>query len=270
MGKIFGIIAAVILAISAFVAWKNQVAYEKEIARFHTEQAEEKSTTEELKKEQQRLKDAEEARDNYLAKNEEAKTILGSARKSYAEAQQEANALSETHKGKEAQIAAAKDILKDLPNPDDLVPKVKRMQGQVAEAENGIATEEAQLANLARQEKDGKVRMESLRQVVNDYTSGNSLASMKTRISSIYRNWGFVILDGGDRQGVVSGSTLDVMRNGEVIGKLVVTAVESGRAAADIIADSLGGTLLQSGDMVVAERKEEKPADPKLSSLGTP
>jgi len=261
MSKIFGIIAAVILAVSAFVAWKNQGAYQKEIDRLHTEQAEEKSTTQELEGQQKRLKDAEEAKDSDLAKNEEVKKDLGLANDSYGDAKKEVEALQETHKEKAAQIAEANDILKDLPNPGDLVPKVKRMQSQVVEAENGIATEEARLANLARQEMDRKARMQSLRQVVDDYTTGNSLTSLKTRINSIYRNWGFVILAGGDRQGVVSGSRLDVMRGGEVIGKLKVTAVETGRAAADIILDSAAeGITLQAGDTVVAERELEKPA----------
>lgn len=271
MSNILGIIAAVVLAVSAFVAWKNQEAYKKEIDRLHIEQAEEKSTTEELEKQQKRLKDAEEAKDSYLAKNEETKANLETAQNNLSGAQKEVEDLKQAHKSKEAQIELTNDILKELPNPDDLVPRVKRMQGEVAEAQDSIATLETQLANLARQEQDGKAKMESLRQVVDDYATGNSLASMKTRIGAIYRNWGFVILNGGDREGVVSGSTLDVIRGGEVIGKLKVTAVEAGRAAADIIPDSVAGdTMLQAGDIVVAESEQENPAEPKVGALAFP
>ena len=42
-----------------------------------------------------------------------------------------------------------------------------------------------------------------------------------------------MILAGGDNEGVVPGSILDVVRAGEVIAKLRVTAVEAGRSAAD-------------------------------------
>ena len=84
---------------------------------------------------------------------------------------------------------------------------------------------------------------------------------MKTRISSIYRNWGFVILAAGDRQGVVTGSTLDVMRGGEVVAKLKVTAVEAGRASADIVLDSVAAQVtLRTGDTVVAQVEEKTPA----------
>ncbi len=44
-----------------------------------------------------------------------------------------------------------------------------------------------------------------------------------------------MILAGGDNEGVVPGSILDVVRAGEVIAKLRVTAVEAGRSAADIV-----------------------------------
>ncbi|MBT8044302.1 MAG: hypothetical protein KJO79_05065, partial [Verrucomicrobiae bacterium] len=179
----------------------------------------------------------------------------------YDKAKKVVEALKEDHKNKEAEIASANDILKELPDPEELVPKIKRMRNELASATSSIATEEASLANLTRQDQDGKARIKKTRQVIADYTSGKSLSNMKTRISSIYRNWGFVILAAGDKQGVVAGSTLDVMRGGEVIGKLKVTAVEAGRSSADIILDSVAqGTTLQSGDTVVPEKEEVKAA----------
>ena len=256
MSKIFGIIAAVILAFAAFVAMKNQQAYKAEIERLHVEQAEEKSTIKELAEQQKRLKDAEEARDGYIANNEEVRKKLEVAIKDFNDSKKLVEELKQEHKRKEAKIAEANDALKDLPNPDDLIPKVKRMRAGLAEAENGIATEETNLANLARQEEDGKARIAALKQIVSDYTNGNSLASMKTSIQSIYRSWGFVILSGGNREGVVPSSKLDVMRGDEVVAKLRVTAVEAGRSAADIIPDSLAeGGFLMVGDVVIPEQE---------------
>ncbi|MEJ6572304.1 MAG: hypothetical protein QNL39_10015, partial [Akkermansiaceae bacterium] len=170
------------------------------------------------------------------------------------------NALKEDHKNKEAEIANAKDILKGLRDADELVPKIKRMTSQLAEATSGIATENSRLANLTRQDQNGKLRIKKTQELIDLQTSGKSFPTLKTRICSIYRNWGFVILSAGDKQGVVSGSILDVMRGGEVIGKLKVTAVEAGRASADIVLDSVAdGTTLQSGDSVVAEAEVAKP-----------
>ncbi len=261
MSKVFGTIAAVFLAASAFVALKNQDAYKKEIEVLDGEQKKETSTKADLAKQQKRLVDAEGLKDTYLADAAKVQTELDAAIVQLEAAKKEVTALKDTHKDNEAEIANADEIMKGLPDPDELVPKIKRMRGELAQATSGTATEEARLANLIRQDKAGKARIAGLRKTVDAYSTGNSLESLKTSICSVYRNWGFVILAAGDSKGVVSGSTLDVLRGGEVVGKLKVTAVESGRASADIILDSVtAGTTLRPGDTVKAERKAEVPA----------
>ncbi len=263
MSKVFGTIAAVILAFSAFVAWKNQVAYKKQIETLHTSQNVEKSTKRDLAKAQKRLKDAEEAKTRHIAKKVEVDKELEVAVVALAKAEKVVVALEEEYKNKETEIANADEILKGLPNPKELVPKVKGMRSDLAEATSAIATEEAKLANLTRQDKTGKERIKAIRELMRLQTSGESFPNLSTRISSVYRSWGFVILSAGDKQGVVSGSILNVMRDGEVIGKLKVTAVESGRSAADIVLDSVPeGISLHSGDKVVAAHKSEKKTAP--------
>lgn len=258
MSKVLGTIAAVFLAAAAFVAYKNQEAYKKEITTFQGEQATEKSTKKELDKQIARLKAADDERKDLLAKEEKAAKELADVSKLYDTAKNKVDALKEQHRQNETKIASAEESLKGLPDPDILIPKIQRMTADLASANNGIASEEAKLANLVLTEKNGDKRIKGLREILNNYASGKSLPHMKTRISSVYQNWGFVILAAGDRQGVVSGSTLDVVRGGEVVGKLKVTAVEAGRAAADIVLDSVAdGATLQVGDTVVPEKEEQ-------------
>ena len=180
-------------------------------------------------------------------------------------AKKEIESLEADHKANETKIASAKEALQGLPDPDVLVPKIKRMNAQLSEANSGIALEKSKLANLTRNDKNAQARIDHLRNLIQLNTTGKSYPTLNTRISSVYRNWGFVILAAGDSQGVITGSTLDVIRGGEVIGKLKVTAVEAGRAAADIVLDSVAeGTSLRPGDKVVAEK--EKAAAPAPAS----
>jgi len=261
MSKVFGTIAAVFLAVSAFVALKNQEAYKKEIKALDGEQREQASTEKDLAKLQKALKDAEEAKKTFLADAAKVQTELDAVVVQLDAAKKDVDKLKSDHKNNEAEIASADEAMKGLPNPEELVPKIKRMRGELAQATSGIATEEARVANLIRKDKSAATSIAGLRKTIDAYSTGNSLDSLKTSIRSIYRNWGFVILSAGDRKGVVSGSTLDVMRGGEVIGKLKVTAVEAGRASADIILDSVAvGTTLQAGDTVIAEREAKVPA----------
>lgn len=261
MSKVFGTLAAVFFAASAFVAWKNQKAHEREQEAYVNSQNVENSTKKGLKKQQKRFADADDARDGHVAKSEEVQKELDKATEELSAAKKVVANLKSEHKGNESEIADANEILRELPNPTELVPKIKRMRSQLAEATSGIGTEEARLANLTRQDIAGKAKIKELRGTIDTITGGKSLPNLNARISAVYRNWGFVILSAGDKQGVVSGSVLDVIRGDAVIGKLRVTAVEAGRASADIVLDSVAeGAVLQPGDKVVAEREAAKPA----------
>lgn len=269
MSKVFGTIAAVFLAAGAFVAYKNQEAYKEEIKTFQGEQATEKSTTKEFNKQTARYNAADEERKDLVAKEGKAAKELEEVTTLYDAAKKKVDELKAKHKQNETQIASAEEDMKGLPDPDVLIPKIQRMTSELAEANSGIASEEAKLANLVLNDKNGKKRIEGLRKTLSDYATGKSLANMRTSISSVYRNWGFVILGAGDKQGVVSGSTLDVTRGGEVVAKLKVTAVEAGRSAADIVLDSVAeGVTIRPGDTVVPEKAAEPaaPAAPDASA----
>jgi len=260
MSKVFGTIAAVLLAAAAFVAFKNKEAFEAEIATNKTSEQLKASTEKDLAKEQKRLVDAEAVRDEKNKAAEGVQKELDEATVLFEAAKKKVTTLKAEHSSNQSDIASANDILKDLPDPDELIPKVKRMRSDLTSATGEIATQEATLANLLQRDTNAKGRIAATRKLIDLQSTGKSFPSLRTRISSIYRNWGFVILSAGDTQGVVTGSTLDVLRGGEVIGKLKVTAVEAGRASADIVLDSVSdGTTLQAGDTVVAEREEVKP-----------
>lgn len=257
MSKIFGTLAAVLLAVAAFVAFKNKEAKAEEINTFNASKKLEASRTKEFNKQTKRRNDADDLRQQYAEEAGQVEEQLATANEAYQKAKKEVADLKSEFASKEQEVAEANDILKELPDPKELVPKIKRMRSELAEATNNIESEKSRLANLVELDKNGKTRIKGTRELISLQSSGKSFPTLKTRISSIYRNWGFVILAAGDRQGVVSGSTLDVLRGGEVIGKLKVTAVEAGRASADIILDSVAaGTTLQAGDAVVAEREE--------------
>ena len=252
MSKIFGTLAAVILAISALVAFKNKEAKEQEIANYEDSSKGKESTTQELNDLMRFLQGTEEEDLLAEAKDEEAK--LEELVAETEESKLNVKKLEGEHDTKTQELATAEDILKSLPNPDELVPKIKDMRSDLAEVADSLASEEARLANLAQRDKNGKVRIKSTRKQLSLRSSGRSFPTLKTRINSVYRNWGFVVLAAGDRAGVVTGSTLDVVRGGEVIAKLKVTAVEAGRASADILLDSVvEGVTIQAGDSVVAE-----------------
>jgi hypothetical protein len=94
-----------------------------------------------------------------------------------------------------------------------------------------------------------------------DQEAGLIRGEFQTTIKKAYNKWGFVIVNGGNDQGVVNRAQLNVYRRGQPICKLLVTSVEPGESAADIIPGSLApGQTVQVGDTVVKTVRVNTPA----------
>jgi hypothetical protein len=143
----------------------------------------------------------------------------------------------------------------------ELSSKMRATSGELEELTVSISAAEAKEANLIAQNSAAESQINDGKRKFEDFGSGQSLASLRTRIRSIYPNWGFVTLASGNNAGVVTNSTLNVVRQGETIAKLLVTAVESSSASASIVPDSLAADVtLMVGDQVVPGQRTSTPA----------
>jgi hypothetical protein len=134
------------------------------------------------------------------------------------------------------------------------------------EIAQAITETEAKLANLTAQNNQAEAQADATKTKFEKFTSGQSLATLNTRIRSIYPTWGFVTLASGNNGGVVANSTLDVVRGSTTIAKLMVTSVESNSASASIIPDSVAqDTVLMVGDRVVPAYKAPAAVKPAAS-----
>ena len=143
----------------------------------------------------------------------------------------------------------------------ELASKMRATKAELEELAQSIAGAEAKLANLTAQNSSTDAQVRDTKGKFENFSSGQSLASLQTRIRSIYPNWGFVTLASGNNAGVVTNSTLNVVRDGQTIAKLLVTAVESNSASASIVPDSLAPEVtLMVGDRVVPAQKAAAPS----------
>jgi hypothetical protein len=255
MANVFGILTAIVLALAAFVANKNLEKYRTEI---DSRQKEEKF----LASTEKRLAAAREDLATTTKKREETEATVVKLTKDKI-AQEKLNVeLKKQIDAKVAEVAANKEKLdalnkklEGLPNIDQLVPRIKAIRAELEELASTIAAAEATLDNLtAESARLDKVNA-TYREISSWPAAKKSNPALKTRISSIYSNWGFVTLAAGNTAGVIASSNLDVVRDGETIAKLVVTAVEAGTASASIVPDSLkADTVLMVGDSVVPSK----------------
>ncbi|BCU77075.1 hypothetical protein [Luteolibacter sp. LG18] len=252
MAKTFGILTAIVLAASAFVGFKNKEKYDAEITARQTAQTN-------LDTSKKRLAKAEKELTETTAKRKETEATVAALNTQKAELTA-ANAkvkaeIDEKTAQTEANKAKLDDLKSKLENVGDLAtlgPKLKATNAQIEELNQTIATNTATLANLTADSGRLDKVIENYRSISALYPAKKSNPALKTRISAIYPNWGFVTLAAGNAAGVVTNSTLEVVRDGETIAKLQVSAAEAGSASASIVPDSVkADTVLMVGDTVV-------------------
>lgn len=261
MANLFGILTAIVLAISALVAFKNKSAYEASITKAQEQEGL-------LAASQKRLKNANailEALPIEIKAIEDETANLAateaSQTKANSEIKTEVEALTTKIAANKEQLDGIREKSSKIGDLKELSSKMRATNSELEELTQSIASAEAKLANLTSQATASDAQINESKRALEDLSTGRSFPNLKTRIRSIYPNWGFVTLASGNNAGVVNNSTLDVVRGGETIAKLLVTAVESNTSSASIIPESLSSdAVLRVGDMVVPGQKAGAPA----------
>lgn len=251
MANVLGILTTIVLALSAFIALKNKGHYETAISDMGDKKKLLVTSQAHLDASKGVLEALPAEISGVNAEVEKLTAAQG--------AQEKANAgYKETAEAKSAKVAANKEKLdgirdktKDTGNLKELASKMRTTNAELEELTQSITSAEAKLANSVSQSSSSEAQVNEAKIKFEGFTNGSSVASLKTRIRSIYPNWGFVTLASGNNAGVVANSTLNVVRSGQTIAKLLVTAVESSSASATIVPDSLApDATLMVGDRV--------------------
>lgn len=261
MANVFGILTAIVLALSAFVAFKNKAAYETDLAETQTQKGKLADSQDRLAKDEGILA----ALPPEIQGIEDQSDSLTSEESDQKKVNEDLTAKIKTKTDQIADDKGKLDTIREktvkVGNVDELAAKMRETNSAIEELKQSIANNEATLANLTSQSTSTEAQISTAKSKFEDFAASRSLPSLNTRIRSIYPSWGFVTLAGGNNVGVVAGSTLNVVRDDTVIAQLLVSGVEATSSSASIVPDSLDdGATLMVGDRVVPGIKETKPA----------
>ena len=107
-------------------------------------------------------------------------------------------------------------------------------------------------AGLDSQLHTVQAQVQALQKREADRASGASMQGLRGRVLAVDRNWNFVVLDLGNRNGVNNNATMIIERGGSMVGRIRITSVEPSQSVADIIPNSVpAGISVQPGDTVV-------------------
>jgi hypothetical protein len=273
MANVFAILTAIVLAVSAFLAYKNSEAYSSDnpAALGIIQQREEQESKREKQQEhladlKGQLKTTTENRVATETTAEEKAAVLAAQEKKNKNLEAKIASHDQKISENNTQIADMENRLKDTGDIKELVGELKQLKAEIAQLESGVEEDGAKLAHLTTNIKGTQTIIDDLKTQESNHVNKISYCR-NTRIRSVFGNWGFVTLSSGNNGGVVQGSFLDVVRDGETIAKLYVTAVENSSAAAEVVPDSLKpDTVLMVGDEVLPAKKDapvKKNADAK-------
>lgn len=269
MWKVLLIIAAVLLAGAGYFANSNRASFGETKAALAGEQDKLAARLSSIKTTEGQIAEIEQsiqllADETQTLQNEkidlDAKVVEAQSNL----AAQESN-LTSMQEG----LAKAKGLIGDLAQIEVIQRDMNQTRTMIEEAEIEVGKLEGAVAS-AQVEKDRleKVAVE-LAALRADQSAGLIRGEFQSQILKSFNQWGFVIIEGGNDQGVVQRAQLDVYRRGQPICKLLVTSVEPSQSVADIIPGSLvPGQSVQQGDTVVKTVRIEAPAAPAVVAGG--
>ncbi len=175
----------------------------------------------------------------------------------------------------QSDLDKAKELIRDIAEIEAIQREMSQIRTQIEEAEIELTQLEGAVA-AAQVERDRleKVAAE-LAALRTDQEAGMIRGEFQSQIKNAYNQWGFVVVAGGNDQGVVNRAQLDVYRRGQPICRLLVTSVEASESVADIVPGSLApGQRVQVGDTVVksvrVQTQAPAPGGAPAPSAGVP
>lgn len=255
MGKILAILAIVISIITAVLGFINygslsdaRQGMAEVDSRVQQINAELEKTRGELKSTEDSLATATAEKESALAQAETAKADSQKAKddlvKVEGEMKQQQGEISKLSAEVDAKQAQIDQLKASVPATDEKEPS-EDLTAKIAEQETVINKLQADLASARAQAQElQRERADRLAQRMREGLQGKILA--------VNRAWNFVVLNIGDKNGVVSNAEMLVKRGNSLIGRVKISSVEPSTSIADIDPGSVPqGLVISPGDRVI-------------------
>jgi hypothetical protein len=127
---------------------------------------------------------------------------------------------------------------------------IKQLESDVDDAKQELAAKQGEIEIVSKKvaANESQIQRREVGQVKR--LAGIGRNATEGVITAVNRDWGFVVVNIGSKQGISGDSRLIVKRSGSRIADLSIVSVKPGITVADIRQDSLTG-VVQPGDRVI-------------------
>ena len=254
MGKILLFISLAVTFATAVLGFVNKGTLDTKVADLNTTTQGLQTANQALEKTSTDLKKSTEDLATSTAEKEQALTQAQSAKTAADQAVSKLTELETAVSTKEGDIAkltadvAAKEAeLTQLRSnaPTASAEPTADVQAQLLEKETLITQLQGNLDTA-------KTQLSEVRQKDADRQALKMRDGLQGRVLAVNQAWNFVVLNLGDKNGVVGNAELLVKRGNNLIGKVRVTSVEPATSIADIVVSSIPqGVSIVPGDNVI-------------------
>jgi peptidoglycan hydrolase CwlO-like protein len=257
MTKVLFILAAVLMAISCFFNYQNGRALttmrqesQSNHRLINTELAGVSKLVEEITSKNTQIAEV-------VGKVDVETEKLKSINLKIAAADDELKRIAESVKTKEATMAQLKAQLAKLPagfNLQTLTEDLNKMKAQIVDFQTQA---EAKKKEVAGEQEKLDLASKALADVINKIETRKKAFernAMSGRVVAVNGDWGFVVLDVGEKESITPDTKLIVIRGTETVGKLSILSVNGQKTVANILTDTLAAGMSPApGDRVILE-----------------
>ena len=249
--KIIAGVAALFLAVAAVFGYLNRqdlLAEQELLKRAEANLQETQDTMEEtlasLKENEDGFASAEEARSLAETKTNEATAETGEVEANTADVNRQSADV-------EKNIAEVEEQIAKIGTINELLAKIKEVNEGIAALETEIASDTQTLDITLANNEAMKEEIRRFRELERRQRLSIMEDDFKANVASVFPTWGFVILNKGNKEGVLTDAELQIERGDGPVGKLKVTRVEDNRAVAYVIKETWPeGDAPRPGDLI--------------------
>lgn len=260
MGKILLFVSLAVTAVTAVLGFINQGTFKGKVEALAQANQEIQTTKGNLEKTSTELKTTKNDLTTVTAEKEQALAQAQTAQSAADQAKTKATELEAQVSTKEGEISK---LTADVAAKEAELAQLK--ESQPAQSSEPSTDVQAQLQEketlITKLQEDLNASKEALTQAQKREQDRQALKmrdGLSGRVLAVNQAWNFVVLNLGDKNGVVNNAEMLVKRGSNLIGKVRITSVEPATSIADIIVSSLPqGVSISPGDSVIFQSAQE-------------
>lgn len=139
-------------------------------------------------------------------------------------------------------------------NPQTISEDLNKIKQEIVELQTQAEAKKQEVTVQEKKIGESKKVLEDIVQKIEARKKSFERNSMRARVIAVNNDWGFVVIDVGEREGITPDTKLLVTRGTQTIGKINTLSVQGNRTVANVLTDTLAlGAQPAPGDTVILE-----------------